>query len=88
MSTIYDEDEYEHSEYDTFEEVNNKVGKEISAMFNATFSTELGKRTIEHLKKVFVDRDMYETGMTLDEVAFRQGEASIVKKILKEINDG
>ena len=64
------------------------TNQELSKLFNVTFSTDAGKKTIARLKEVFVDRDMYQPGMTLDQVAFRQGEASIVKKILKEINDG
>ena len=73
------------------DEVNNEDAKaynEISTIFQGTFETELGQKCLEHLKKTFVDRDIYVPGMTLDQVAFRQGEASIVKKILKEINNG
>jgi len=60
------------------------TSQEISKIFKGTFETELGKKCLEHLEKVFVNRDMYKPGMTLDEVAFRQGEASVVNKILKE----
>lgn len=61
---------------------------EIKALFKGTFETELGRKCLDHLENVLVDRDMYKPGMTLDEVAFRQGEASVIKKILKEVNDG
>ena len=64
------------------------TNQEISKLFAATFSTDAGKKCIEYLEDIFVDRDMYYRGLTLDEVAFRQGEASVVKKILKELNDG
>ena len=59
--------------------------EEISALFAGTFRTELGKRTLEHLKNVFVDRDIYVKGLSFEEVAFRQGEASVVNKIIKEL---
>jgi len=72
---------------DEYEEEIVAVTNEIGIMFNGTFETELGKKTLTHLKETFVDRDMYIPGMTLDQVAFRQGEASIVKKILKEVNN-
>ena len=61
---------------------------EIGKLFKGTFETELGKRCLTYLEDVFVNRDMYVKGMTLDEVAFRQGEASVVKKILKEFKNG
>lgn len=61
---------------------------EISKIFKGTFETELGQKCLKHLENTFVHRDMYKKGMTLDEVAFRQGEASIVQKLLKEFNNG
>jgi len=70
------------------EEVAQEVQDEIHSLFEGTFNTKLGERLLEHLSLVFVDRDIYEPGMTLDQVAFRQGEASIVKKIIKELNNG
>lgn len=63
-----------------------KTSEEITILIKGTFGTELGRRAIEHLAEVFVDRDIYTPGMTLDQVAFRQGEASVIKKIIKEIN--
>jgi len=61
--------------------------KQVSAIFKGTFGTDAGKKCLDHLEAVFVDRDMYSKGMTLDEVAFKQGEASVVKKILKEFKN-
>ena len=59
---------------------------EIASLFKGTFQTEIGKKCIERLKEVFVERDIYTPGMTLDQVAFRQGEASVIKKIIAEID--
>ena len=64
-----------------------KTRTEINKLIVGTFETELGKRLLEHLESVFVDRNMYEKGMTLDEVAFRQGEASSIKKLRKELGN-
>ena len=61
--------------------------EEVAALFQGTFETELGRKCLAHLESVFVDREMYKQGMTLDEVAFRQGEASVIKKILKEVRN-
>jgi len=60
--------------------------EEIHKLFVGTFGdNELGIRCLDHLVSTFVDRDIYKVGMTLDEVSFRQGEASVIKKILKEV---
>ena len=62
-----------------------KTNEEINKLMVGTFNTELGEKLLHHLADVFIDRPMYKPGMTLDEVAFRQGEASIVEKIIKEV---
>jgi len=59
----------------------DKTFEEIQKLFIGTFTTELGIRCLEHLEETFVDREMYKHGSTLEQVAFRQGEASIVRKI-------
>lgn len=59
---------------------------ELHKIFVGTFETELGQKCLSHLKDVFIDRDIYQPGMTLDQTAFRQGEASAIKKILSEID--
>ena len=64
-----------------------KTQEEVSKLIQGTFNTVLGKKCIEHLEDVFVNRNIYEPGMTIDTVAFRQGEASVIKKIIKELND-
>lgn len=60
--------------------------KEINVLFKSVFANEQGEKMLKYLNEVFVDRDIYKNGLTLDQVAFRQGEASIVKKIEQEIN--
>lgn len=70
-----------------FKSKEQKTAEEIQTLMAGTFNTELGRRTLNHLAEVFIDRDMYQAGMTLDQVAFRQGEASTIKKIIKEINN-
>ena len=58
---------------------------EITSMFKAVFSTPHGEKCIKHLEKVFVDRPIYSYGQTLDEVAYRQGQADVIKQILQEV---
>ena len=57
----------------------------INKLFVGTFSTQLGQRCLEHLKKTFVDRDIYQPGLTFDQTAYRQGEASVIRKIIQAI---
>jgi len=62
--------------------------KEIQSLYEGTFNNKLGENLLKHLHSLFVERDMYKPGMTLDQVAFRQGEASAIKKIQKELDYG
>ena len=76
-------------EEDATEEQYNEMQKkaqEITILYQGTFGTELGQKCIKQLEDTFVNRDIYREGATLDQVAFRQGEASVIKKIIKEIN--
>lgn len=57
----------------------------IEKLFKGTFNTDTGKKCLEHLERTFVDRNIYAPGMSLDQVAFRQGQADIVKQILSEV---
>lgn len=69
--------------------MDNKVTtQEITKMFVGTFETPLGVECLDHLKKVFVDRPIYKMGSTLEETAYRQGQADLVKQILKEVRNG
>ena len=62
--------------------------KEIHKLLVGTFETELGKKCLAHLENTFVDRSIAQVGMTELEIGIRQGEANVIKKIIKEINDG
>ncbi len=60
---------------------------ERSKIIVGTFETELGKKCLELLKDTLHDRPMYKAGMSLDEVAFRQGQSDVVTQILKEFKN-
>ena len=62
------------------------TGPEITSMFKAAFQTPHGRKVLTHLLKTFVDRPMYKAGLTPDEVAYRQGEADVIRQILAEVN--
>lgn len=79
---MFDDDLDDQTEYQDLQ----KKAQEITILFKGTFGTELGQKCIKQLENTFVNRDIYRVGMTLEEAAFRQGEASVIKKILKEIN--
>ena len=60
----------------------------ISKLIKGTFQTELGVKLLAHLERKFVDRDIHVQGLTLDQVAYRQGQADFVKQLLKEVAFG
>ncbi len=65
---------------------NKERAETIHKLTVGTFETELGKRLLEHMTNIYVDRPKYLTGMSLDEVAFREGQADVIRKIIQEIN--
>ncbi len=58
----------------------------ISKLIKGTFDTELGKKLLDHLEKVFVDRPIYADGQTIEQTAYRQGQADVIKQIRREID--
>ena len=70
-----------------FKTKQQKTHEEVNKLMVGTFNTELGERLLHHLADIFIDRPMYKQGMTLEEVAFRQGEASVIEKIIKEVQN-
>jgi len=65
-----------------------RKGTEIHKVLVGTFETELGKKCLENLVRAYVDRRIYNQGQTFEATAYRQGQADVIKDILKEINDG
>lgn len=66
----------------------NKEATRIHKLIVGTFNTELGQKCLEHLEKTFIDRPIYRDGSTLEATAYRQGQADLVKQIIKEIRNG
>lgn len=62
-----------------------KTPEEVHKLTVGTFETTIGKKYLEHLKNVIIDRPTYKKGMTLDEVAFIEGQKDVVKQMLKEM---
>ena len=60
---------------------------ERSKIIVGTFETEIGKKCLEMFKDTWLDKPMYKAGMSLDEVAFKQGRADVVAQILKEFKN-
>ena len=60
----------------------------VHKLIVGTFNTDLGKKLMEHLKKKIVDRPSYVKGMTIDEVAFREGQKDVIMQFMKELNNG
>ncbi len=58
----------------------------ISKLIKGTFDTELGRKLLDHLEKVFVDRPIYKVGQTFEETTLRQGEANVIKQIRRELD--
>ena len=62
--------------------------KTIHKLIVGTFETTIGQKLLEHLKEKLVDRPTYKVGMTLEQVAFAEGQADVVRQILKEFSHG
>lgn len=60
--------------------------KAITKLFKDTFSGQVGNKCLDHLKKTFVDRSMYQRGLSFEETAYRQGQADLVRQIISEVN--
>ena len=75
------------TETEDYLEAQKKQAQEIHALTVGTFGTDLGKKYLEQIIKVFVDRPIYVHGQTLEATAYRQGQADLVKQIIKEINN-
>ena len=59
----------------------------IHKLIVGTFETDLGRKLLEHLKDVIIDKPTYKKGMTLDECAFVEGRKDIVNQLLKELEN-
>lgn len=60
----------------------------IHKLIVGTFTTDLGVKMMEQLEGTFVNRPIYVEGLTLDQVAYRQGQADLVNQLKKELNNG
>ena len=67
--------------------MNEEDYKARDILLQGTFETELGRKYLAALEDFFVDRPMFEVGMSLEEVAFRQGQATLVRSIRKTLKD-
>ena len=57
----------------------------ITSLIQGTFGPEIGQKLLKHLDKVFVQRPMFVKGMTLEEVAYRQGQCDLIEQLKKEL---
>ena len=62
--------------------------EEISKLMVGTFETELGKKLLTHLEETFLNRPVYRAGMKLEDAAYRQGQADLIKQLMKGIKNG
>jgi len=63
----------------------SKTRLEVNQLCKATFASEAGKKYLEILKAKFVDCIVYEPHLDHHEVAFREGQRSIIMLIEKEL---
>lgn len=61
---------------------------QISKLFKDTFDNDIGRKCLDHLKEVFVDKPVYKAGQTFEETAFKEGRRDVIQQILKELSDG
>ncbi len=62
-----------------------KTPEEIHKLIVGTFGTPIGQKLLDHLKAALIDRPTYTQGMTLDQVAFREGQKDVIMQIMKEM---
>lgn len=62
-----------------------KQAEVINKLMIGTFETELGKKCLDNLKRAYVDRPIYIQGMSLDQVAHRQGQCDVIKDIIQTV---
>ena len=60
---------------------------EINSMINTVFGTPHGQKLIKYLTDTMINRPTYKKGMTLDEVAFREGQKDIIIQLKKELKN-
>jgi len=59
---------------------------EVTKLFKDTFDSDVGRKCLTHLKKAFVDSQVYRPGQTFEETAFREGRRDVIQQILREVN--
>jgi len=65
-----------------------RKAKEIHKITIGTFETELGKKCLANLERAYVNRPMYIPNQSAEVTAYRQGQADVIRQIIREINDG
>ena len=68
-----------------FKSKEQRDAETIHKLIIGTFETELGRRLLDHLVDVFVDRPIYKDGDTIDKTAYRQGQSDLIKQLIKEM---
>jgi len=58
---------------------------QVNQLCKATFTTEHGAKYLKMLEDKFVNRIVYEPLLEHHEVAFREGQRSIIMLIMKEL---
>lgn len=78
------EDQPYYIEEETTDESIEKAAEEakrINSLIVGTFQTQIGQNCLNHLESTFIDRDIYVNGLTFEQTAFRQGQASLIRQI-------
>jgi len=63
-----------------------KKSIEIHKQTVGTFTAPMGEKWLDRAKETFMDRPIYKDGLTFEQVAFRQGQADVIRQILIEID--
>ena len=58
----------------------------VTKLYKQVFNTDEGRQLIKGLESVFINRAVYKPGMSFEETAYREGERSVVMKIIQEVN--
>lgn len=61
--------------------------QEIHKLIVGTFGTQSGQRLLDYLIETIVDRPSFKLGMSLEEVAFREGQKDVIQQLKSEFKE-
>lgn len=84
MDDLFDVEDAQEQQYAALE----KARIERHKLINGAFGTDIGLKCLEAFENTYVNVPIYTKNSTLEDVAYRQAKADLIKDIRKELNNG